>query len=103
LKTSTFQSRRKDNIVIKLRARVKMTGGPSTNYIGVIVDEKPVPVTQLPGPSWLEISAEGSCFLLLYINEDGECFADTWHETIEDAQREAMIEYGITPEQWRPV
>lgn len=52
---------------MKLRAKVNKAMGPSTNYIGTIVDGQPVPAEQLPNPAWLEISEEGvlsSCFIL---------------------------------------
>ena len=88
---------------MRLRARVRKVSGESTNYVATIQDEKPVPVEQLPNPTWLEISEEGGAFFLLYRNDDGECFADTWHQTLESAQREAMLGFGIPPEEWAPV
>jgi hypothetical protein len=88
---------------MKLRAKVTMPVGESTNYIGAIVDEKPVALERLPNPVWLEISEEGEAFYLLYINEGGECFADTWHQTLESAQREARIGFGVMPEGWTKV
>ena len=88
---------------MKLRAKVRMPTGESTNYIGALVDGKPVPVEHLPNPAWLEISAEGGAFFLLYINEGGDCFADTWHQTLESAKREAMLGFGVTPEEWTTV
>jgi hypothetical protein len=39
-----------------------MPVGESTNYIGAIVDEKPVALERLPNPVWLEISEEGGAF-----------------------------------------
>ena len=72
---------------MKLRAKVNKAMGPSTNYIGTIVDGQPVPAEQLPNPAWLEISEEGGAFFLLYLDAAGGCFADTWHQTLESAQR----------------
>jgi hypothetical protein len=88
---------------MRLRAKVTKASGESTNYVASIEDEKPVPVEHLPNPTWLEISEDGGAFFLLYINEDGECFADTWHQTLESAQREAMLGFGITSEEWTKV
>ncbi|GAB6188182.1 hypothetical protein JCM17478_36840 [Thermopirellula anaerolimosa] len=88
---------------MRLRAKVRKTTGPSTNYIGAIVDQKPVPTEQLPNPVSLEISEEEGAFFLLYINAAGESFADTWHQTLESAKREAMLGFGITPEEWTEV
>jgi len=88
---------------MKLRAKVNKALGPSTNYIGTIVGEQPVPAEQLPEPAWLEISEEGGAFFLLYLDAAGECFADTWHQTLESAQREATLGFGISPEEWTKV
>lgn len=85
---------------MRLRAKVRQVFGSSKNYIGTIIDDQPVPVTQLPNPDWLEISEEDGAFFLYYLNADFECFADTWHQTLESAQREAMLGFGITPDQW---
>ncbi len=85
---------------MKLRARVKSFRGTSTNYIGELVEGRAVPVQQLPNPTWLEISEENDAFLLLYINANGECFADTWHQTMQSAKREATLGFGIGPDDW---
>jgi hypothetical protein len=85
---------------MKLRAKVKTVHGESTNYLATIIEGKPVPVEQLPNPTWLEISEECGAFFLLYINADGHCFADTWHQTLESAQREARLGFGINAEDW---
>ena len=88
---------------MRLRATVTKASGESTNYLATIEEQKPVPVQQLPNPTWLEISEEGGAFFLLYMNENGECFADTWHQTLESAQREAMVGFGVKPEAWTKV
>ena len=72
---------------MKLRAKVTTVIGKSRNYIGALVQGQPMPVQQLPDPVWLEISEEGDAFFLLYINVGGECFADTWHQTLESTTR----------------
>ena len=85
---------------MKLRAKVTTVIGKSTNYLGTIVEGVPVPIEQLPDPTWLEISQEGHDFFLLYLNADGECIADTWHQTLESAQKEGMLAFGIKPNEW---
>lgn len=85
---------------MRLRAKVTKSNAPSTNFVGTIVGGKPVPTKRLPDPVWLEISGEEDAFFLLYINADGECFADTWHKTLDSAQREAMLGFGITASEW---
>lgn len=85
---------------MRLRAKVRQVLRSSTNFIGTIRDNQPVPVTQLPNPEWLEISEEDGAFFLYYLDADLNCFADTWHQTLESAQREAMLGFGVMPDQW---
>lgn len=88
---------------MKLRARVREILEPPANYIGTMVDGEPTPVERLPNPDWLEISEEDSSFFLYYLNAELQCFADTWHQTLESAQREAKIGFGIEPGDWSEV
>jgi hypothetical protein len=85
---------------MRLRAKVNTVVGSSTNYIGTITQGQPVPVQQLPDPTWLEISTEGNACLLLYLDADGRCFADSWHQTLEAAQREALLGFAIRTDEW---
>jgi hypothetical protein len=88
---------------MRLRAKVSKVLHASTNYLGTIVGGKPVPVERLPDPAWLEISEEDGGVFLLYLNADRKCFADTWHQTVASAQREAMLGFGIKPEDWEEI
>ncbi len=88
---------------MRLRAGVTKAIGESTNYIGTIKDGTPVPVEKLPIPVWLEISEQDGAFFLLYMSSDTECFADTWHQTLESAKREAMLGFAVKPEDWEKV
>lgn len=88
---------------MRLRAKVTKAYGPSTNYLGTIEEDKLVRVEQLPNPAWLEISEEGGSFFLLYLDDKCECFADTWHQTLESAQREALLSFGITAGEWQEI
>lgn len=90
-------------MTIRLRAKVKVVFGPSTNYVGTVVDGQPIPIERLPNPKWLEISEEDGDFYLYYLNDNLECFADTWHQTLESAQREALLGFDIKPEEWSEV
>ncbi len=85
---------------MKLRAKVREILQPPANYIGTIVDGDPTPVERLPNPDWLEISEEEGSFYVYYLDSDLKCFADTWHQTLESAKREAEIGFGIRPEGW---
>lgn len=88
---------------VKLRAKVRDVLEPPANYIGMIEDGEPAPVERLPDPDWLEISEEDGAFFLYYLDAELQCFADTWHQTLESAKREAEIGFGIRPEEWTEV
>jgi hypothetical protein len=88
---------------MRLRAEVKGTTGRTKHAIGTIVEGKPTPTSELPIPKWVEISEEGGAFYLLYFSAEGVCFADTWHQTLEAAKRQATFEFGITPDEWTEI
>jgi hypothetical protein len=88
---------------MKLRAKVREVLEPPANYIGTIEDGEPAPVERLPDPDWLEISEEDGAFFLYYLDAELKCFADTWHQTLESAKREAEIGFGIRSEEWTEV
>ena len=97
------QSRVERKVNMKLRARVRSVGGESRNYLGTVENSEPIAVKRLPNPEWLEISQEPDGFFLLYIDANGDCFADTWHQTLESAQREALLGFKISPEDWKAI
>jgi len=60
---------------------------------------KPLP---LPAPKTVELVVEedGAIFLLRFDNE-GQCVADTWHDTVEAAKAQANFEFGIEEGDWK--
>jgi hypothetical protein len=86
-----------------LRAVVKGSTGKTKHTVGEFVEGKPVAVKSLPVPAWVEISAEDGAFYLLHFNANGTCVADTWHQTLDEAKRQAEFEFGITPDEWTSV
>jgi hypothetical protein len=38
---------------------------------------------------------------LLYLDQDGQEQADTWHRSVDDAQSQATFEFEVRPEEWR--
>jgi hypothetical protein len=60
-----------------------------------------IEVTKLPDPKTVEVVEQDGSFFLLRLDEQGECVADTWHETIEAAKAQANFEYGIEEGDWK--
>ena len=48
-----------------------------------------------------EIQFDGYGYLLCCVSKEGDLYADTWHETLEDAEEAAAEQFGVTPEQWQ--
>jgi hypothetical protein len=86
---------------LKLRAKVKEIRTPSHNYIATIVDGGLVPVKGLSEPVWLEISEDGG-FFVFYLDEQLQRFADSWHETLDDALL-VGLNFGINRDEWTNV
>ncbi len=89
--------------VLRLRAKVKEVLTPSNNYSATIVDGLPVPVTKLPEPDWLEISGgDADGYSVFYLDAARVCFADSWHQTLEDALR-VGDNFSIERDDWSTV
>jgi len=88
-----------------MRLRVKVSGatGKTRHYIGDLDDGRLVPIAEIPAPFWVEISAEDGAFYLFRLDDHGGCLADTWHQTLEEAKRQATFEFGVAPGDWADV
>jgi len=53
--------------------------------------------------AWIEIEPADAAYRLLYFNANGECLADTWHESAHGAKAQARFEFEIEETDWRPV
>ena len=42
----------------------------------------------------------GDGYYLFYCDADGIEQTDTWHESLEGAQDQALFEFGVEPEEW---
>jgi hypothetical protein len=49
----------------------------------------------------LEILFDGHGWFLVFDSDDPELHGDTWHQSIEDAERQAKVDFGIEPSQWQ--
>jgi hypothetical protein len=88
---------------MRLRAKVSGSTGKTRHSIGALIDGVPTPVEDLPTPEWVEISGEDGAYYLFHLDAEGVCFADTWHQTLDEAKQQASFEFGIEPEEWSEV
>jgi hypothetical protein len=88
---------------MRLRAKVSGSTGKTRHSIATLVDGIPTPAKELPSPEWLEISEEDGGYYLFHFDAGGVCFADTWHQTLDEAKQQASFEFGIESEDWSDV
>jgi hypothetical protein len=88
---------------MRLRAKVNEATGKARHSIGTLIDGVPAPVEDLPTPEWVEISEEDGAYYLFHLDADGVCFADTWHQSLDEAKQQASFEFGIEPGEWAKV
>jgi hypothetical protein len=85
---------------MRLRATVRRMTGRTTHVQGVRLADAFV-VTAISAPEAVEIMEQDEAVYLLRLNHEGECVADTWHETIEAAKAQASFEYGVKDSDWK--
>lgn len=62
--------------------------------------EGSVAVAQKLASAWVEIVKDEAGVSLFRYCSEGNYIADTWHETVEEAKRQAEREFGIHEENW---
>lgn len=84
-----------------MKATVRRITGKTKHWIGTVQDGPPQPVEELTDRvRTVRIEATEGTFYLLRLDADGGVVADTWHESLEAAKRQAELEYGILDEDW---
>ena len=78
-----------------LRASVRKVTGATQHSIagrgGAVEVEAPVTVTVVAGEAG---------YLLLRLDAQGRCIADTWHATLDEAKAQAAFEFDIRDDEW---
>lgn len=86
---------------MKYIAEVKQVLRSNIHRIGTFEGGKLRTVEFFPNAERVEIEIEGDedspCMMYRYTNGDEFC-GDTWHETFQDALKEALLEYGLKRE-----
>ncbi|HEY5924671.1 MAG TPA: hypothetical protein VIV11_23490 [Kofleriaceae bacterium] len=80
---------------MRLRAKIRR----ATSVARHLVHGQSVDVALQIASLEIERLSEGGC-LLLYLDAGGDCLADTWHETEDQAKEQARFEYEIEPRDW---
>jgi hypothetical protein len=74
-----------------LKAWVKRVTGNTTHHSAE---------RQVPPPAFVKIEHNKDGFFLLYFDAAGDGLTDTWHQSLEDAKRQAKFEFEIEASEW---
>jgi hypothetical protein len=85
---------------MRLRATVRVVTGKTTHLQGVPVSSE-IEVTKVSDPKMVEVVEQEGAVYLLRLDDDGQCIADTWHETVDAAKAQANFEFGIEDGDWK--
>jgi hypothetical protein len=85
----------------RLKALVKTVAGRTRHGRATIINGLPCEVERIPAPAWVEIAGEPEGFYLLHFDAKGNCIADTWHATLDEAKAQAHFEFLITSDEWQ--
>ncbi len=64
------------------------------------VEQEPLSNSRSKQVVTLEITEEDGAFLLFSFDATGQCRGDTWHQTEDEAKRQAQVQYGVPPGAW---
>jgi hypothetical protein len=87
-------------ISMALRARVVRTTGNTSHRLAHVEQDTVVSDGELQMPAWVEIQQTDEGVFLLYVDDAGLTLTDTWHETVEQAKRQAKFEFEIRESEW---
>lgn len=85
-----------DGGAMRLRANVRRAPG-STRHVTHGRESEEI----ASNIAWVEIECDDGTFFLLYFSATGECLADTWHPSLEEAKHQAHVEFEIEDSDWK--
>ena len=92
---------------MRIEAKVRrVTGKAAKNRVSALVNGRIVPVADIPPASGVRIEpleAPEKGFFLFYLDGSGNVIADGWHLTLDEAKRQAKLEFKIEEEDWSEV
>jgi formamidopyrimidine-DNA glycosylase len=79
--------------------------GNAINFRGLPpeISGKPDSRISLPTAEILLIAKKKSGIFLYHLTMEGTYITDSWHQTIEDAKRQAKFEFDNDPSNWKEV
>lgn len=87
---------------MRLRASVQSVIGVTVHLKATLVPEG-AEVERIPDPKMVELVEQDGAIYLLRLDDKGQCIADTWHQTVEEAKEQANFEFGIEANDWKEI
>lgn len=84
---------------MRLTANVHYATGTTTHQVAKTSPSSEA--IELEAAFRLEISDAEGGFLLIRYSREGNFAGDTWHPTLDEAKRQALIEFAIPLGEWR--
>lgn len=80
-------------IIMSVQLKDHRSTGLTRHYRNGVLIEKPasLKIVQFDGDPG---------YYLIYLNSSGDELTDTYHDTLEKAQKQAELEYDVKPEEW---
>jgi hypothetical protein len=88
---------------VQLEANVRRVTGSTAHYWTRVSQNGSHETREVNPPLTVEIEDGEDGFFLLHFNEVGECVADSWHATLEEAKAQAKFEFEIGEDDWAVV
>jgi hypothetical protein len=87
---------------MKLKSFVQRATGNCRHTISGVLEGRIVEVDRMPTAAWVLLEGVDGHYELFRYSADGEFAGDTWHDTLDEAKRQAAFECEIREADWRP-
>jgi hypothetical protein len=89
--------------MIVLTASMRRNDGVTRHYLAERDEHGKLEAKAIQSSSSLAIDVRDDGVFLLHLDEKGECVADTWHQSIEEAKEQARFEFLVQDGDWKEV
>jgi hypothetical protein len=86
---------------VRLQATVRRRTHTTKHYEGFVDDDGQFRVDETPDVCRVEIERQHDGVYLFYFNARGDCIADTWHPTLDEAKAQAADEFLLEEADWK--
>ena len=97
---------------MRLRAIVKEATEYYQAYYGTLIPDSltPIATDKIPCPDYIDlvetidkIAEGGKAYYILYYDKNGKFLTDSFCRTLEDAKKEARLEFNLSDDDWEVI